>query len=297
MNSDLGSGTGRLVLAAAALHPNWKLCRGIELLTSIYEESLDKLESCRRNPLADTSIQQQQNDDEKGKLNTMELFSDDGPLPLAPIQIECASFDSPYSSFYDADILFCFSSCLNNNSRINLSRSIGRQCLPGTIVITTEYQLPEAGTVPAVPDDPDYPCGEYELELVGEAHLAPMTEKLPNINAIVIPRRRYRSFDADNSDAISSFSSFVTNSILLSLLLDTFVGPCAAVGGESTVYLHRVLKSVGTGQRRIEPKLPVSELAYRAIQYMEKTDSTKFLIQVSNQMAFSGFPESWRPKI
>jgi len=241
---DLGSGTGRLVLAAAALHPNWKLCRGIELLTSIYEESLDKLESCRRNPLADTSIQQQQNDDEKGKLNTMELFSDDGPLPLAPIQIECASFDSPYSSFYDADILFCFSSCLNNNSRINLSRSIRRQCLPGTIVITTEYQLPEAGTVPAVPDDPDYPCGEYELELV-----------------------------------------------------DTFVGPCAAVGGESTVYLHRVLKSVGTGQRRIEPKLPVSELAYRAIQYMEKTDSTKFLIQVSNQMAFSGFPESWRPKI
>jgi tRNA G46 methylase TrmB len=33
---DIGSGTGRLVIAAARCDPGWKLCRGVELLKSIH---------------------------------------------------------------------------------------------------------------------------------------------------------------------------------------------------------------------------------------------------------------------
>lgn len=245
---DLGSGTGRLVLAAAALHPNWKKVKGIELLESIYQEAQETIESCRRDEIA---IEEEEGSDEsESETSSSEdsgfvLTSNDGhELPLAPIELECGSFTDPYSSFGDADILFCFSSCLPQNIRIDLARSIGRQSRPGTIVITTEYQLPAGGVLDPLPDDPDYPSGEYEFEL-----------------------------------------------------LESFSGNCNAVGGTSTVYIQKVTKSLGTGTQRVQPELPLSEICYRAIQYMEENDSTVFLRQVSNQMAFLGFPDSWRPKI
>mmetsp|Transcript_9678 Transcript_9678/g.24126 ORF Transcript_9678/g.24126 Transcript_9678/m.24126 type:complete len:355 (+) Transcript_9678:186-1250(+) len=231
---DLGSGTGRLVLAAAALHPEWKLVKGIELLETIYQEALDTVESCRsKSPEKDDTA-----------VNNDSEFSLSSRLPLAPIELECGSFTDPYSSFYDADILFCFSSCLPDNIRIELARSIGRQSRPGTVVITTEYPLPAGGALDPLEDDPEYPSGNYEIEL-----------------------------------------------------MESFSGNCTAVGGTSTVYIHKVTKSLGTGQPRIRPKLPVSEICYRAIKHMEEHDSTMFLRQVSNQMAFLGFPDSWRPKI
>jgi len=254
---DLGSGTGRLVIATAALHPTWKLCRGIELLESIYEDAVEKLQSCRREATSDDNPEANDDAEEDDETNdqtstdedvpsgmNLSLPSDDGPLPLAPIQLECGSFLDPYSSFCDANVLFCFSSCLPKHLLIELARSIGRQALPGTIVITTEYQLPLGGVLDPLPDDPGYPSGEYEFELV-----------------------------------------------------DTFSGDCTAVGGVSTVFIHRVVKSVGTGERRIQPPIPVSELAFRAVQYMEDSDPKIFVRQVSNQMAFLGFPDSWRPKI
>lgn len=230
---DLGSGTGRLVLASAALHPNWKLCRGIELLESIHAEAVSKLESCRPE------------ETDKAALCSSLAPKDGGlSLPMAPVELENGSFADPYGSFFDANILFCFSSCLPVHARIELARSIGRQCLPGTIVITTEYKLPEGGVLDPLPDDPDYPSGTYKVEL-----------------------------------------------------LDTFDGTCGAVGGTSTAYIQRVVQSVGTGQRRVQPSLPLSEIAFRAVQYAEnENDPTVFLRGVSNQMAFLGFPESWRPK-
>eukprot|EP00536_Pseudo-nitzschia_multiseries_P004072 jgi/Psemu1/237266/estExt_Genewise1.C_660022 len=227
---DLGSGTGRLVIATAALHPKWKLCRGIELLESIYEEAVEKVQ--------DSSV----SNDTTGM--NLSLPTNDGSLTLAPIQLECGSFLDPYSSFCDANVLFCFSSCLPKHLLTELARSIGRQALPGTIVITTEYQLPLGGVLDPLPDDPEYPSGEYEFELV-----------------------------------------------------DTFSGDCTAVGGVSTVFIYRVVKSLGTGERRVQPSIPVSELAYRAVQHMEDTDPKIFVRQVSNQMAFLGFPDSWRPNI
>lgn len=43
---DIGSGTGRLVFAAAALHSHWKKCRGIELLPGLNKAAEDTLDQC-----------------------------------------------------------------------------------------------------------------------------------------------------------------------------------------------------------------------------------------------------------
>ena len=47
-----------------------------------------------------------------------------------------------------------------------LSKSFGRQCKPGTIIITTEFQLPLEGTIEPTEDDPQLRSGSYKLELV-----------------------------------------------------------------------------------------------------------------------------------
>lgn len=43
---DIGSGTGRLVLGAAALHP-FRLCKGLEILEGIHNTALEKLQKCK----------------------------------------------------------------------------------------------------------------------------------------------------------------------------------------------------------------------------------------------------------
>ena len=43
---DIGSGTGRLVIGASALHPGFSKCKGIEILKGIHNEALQKLEKC-----------------------------------------------------------------------------------------------------------------------------------------------------------------------------------------------------------------------------------------------------------
>eukprot|EP00535_Pseudo-nitzschia_heimii_P010003 CAMPEP_0197178942 /NCGR_PEP_ID=MMETSP1423-20130617/4054_1 /TAXON_ID=476441 /ORGANISM="Pseudo-nitzschia heimii, Strain UNC1101" /LENGTH=404 /DNA_ID=CAMNT_0042628767 /DNA_START=43 /DNA_END=1257 /DNA_ORIENTATION=+ len=254
---DLGSGTGRLVVAAAALYPGFRLCRGVELLESIYEEARAKVESCRRRPTDSEREEPKEDDDDDDDDPTavdggdpadhpeFALTSSYSELPLAPIALECGSFADPYGSFCDADIVFCFSTCLPDSARIELARSIGRQCRPGTVVVTTDYRLPSGGVLEELPDDPGYPTGGYAIEVV-----------------------------------------------------DSFSGSCAAVGGTSTVYVQRVVESVGTGIRRVRPELPLPEIAYRAILRAEdeKAERTAaFLRQVSNQMAFLGLPDSWRP--
>ena len=42
---DIGSGTGRLVVGAAALHPGFKLCRGLEILPGIHQTAVEIISS------------------------------------------------------------------------------------------------------------------------------------------------------------------------------------------------------------------------------------------------------------
>lgn len=332
---DLGSGTGRLVLTSAALYP-WKLCRGVELLEGIHQQAVQIYYSCAHGnarsgasansqvlvsygdtasgaPQDEYSRQFQQytqslqgstnkedeswmnelvttvgGDGAKSKMTQQEsglfvptkakadattdadtarieddeeeasaddedliynMFASSAPgesLPLAPIDLQEGSFTDPYQFFGDANIVFVFSSCLPPNIRADLALALGRQCQPGTIVLTTEYQLPLGGDIEKDPDDETLPHGSYKMEL-----------------------------------------------------LETLNGTNECTGGTSTVYVHKLVESLGDGEPRCKPKLPVSEIAFRVIKQLEAgelNDPQAFLRNVSNQMVFLGLPDSWRPK-
>jgi SAM-dependent methyltransferase len=152
---DIGSGTGRLALAAAGLHPSWQRCRGVELLPGLHKAAEENLESCQRSDQQGYALTA--TNDETGVEES---------LPLAPIEFTCGSFDDPYVYFGDADCVFVFSSCMTEDLMGSLSKSIGRQCKPGAIVITTEFMLPLEGRIDPFEADPRVPSGSYELQLV-----------------------------------------------------------------------------------------------------------------------------------
>lgn len=147
---DIGSGTGRLVFAAAALHP-WGLSRGIELLPGIHKLAVE-----RKKDLSTT---------ENG-MHSLATPQRNQPLNLAPIEFVCGSFEDPYIYFGDADIIFLFSTCLPKNCLERFAESVGRQCRPGTIVITIDYMLPLEGNVPAVESNDQIPSGVYRFSLL-----------------------------------------------------------------------------------------------------------------------------------
>lgn len=298
---DIGSGTGRLVMAAAALHPGWKLCRGIEILPAISNVAQSKREACRDivpgedhpndednvigasdeeeewveneygllvknaalepdndgdDDTDDDLLLQRQSEESDAPPNYSMPYSEDSNsngekqrLRLAPVEFVCGSFDDPYTYFGDVDCVFCFSSCMSTSILQSLSQAIGRQCRPGTIVITTDFPLLLEGTIPPFPDDPSLPHGSYELELL------------------------------DPQEGVDGY--------------------CWLTGGQSTAYIHRVKTSLwdDTGPR-VKPELPASEKAFRAIQAMEEgrdEAAVRFLSGVRNDMFFAGFPEHWLP--
>lgn len=112
---DVGSGTGRLVLAAHQLHA-WKECRGVEILPQVHREAEQKLQH------------------------------------LESVNLICGSFEEN-DNLKHADCIFAFSSCFTKETMQSLGDAVGKQCLPGTIVITTDYMLPLNG--------PD-----YQLQLI-----------------------------------------------------------------------------------------------------------------------------------
>ena len=92
---------------------------------------------------------------------------DDTVYPMAPIEFVCGSFTDPYIYFGDADIIFVFSSCMGSDIfQVGISHAIGRQCQPGTIVITTDYILPLHGYIPSNDSDTRIPYGNFKFRLI-----------------------------------------------------------------------------------------------------------------------------------
>lgn len=109
--TDLGSGTGRLVFGAALLYP-FRLCRGIEYLPSIHR-------------LAETK------------------HKDSGSSP----QLEFVEGSFEHVQFGDSNVIFSFSTAMEANTMRMMANAIAQQCQTGTIVITTEYALPETNRI------------------------------------------------------------------------------------------------------------------------------------------------------
>jgi hypothetical protein len=155
---DVGSGAGRLVLAAAALHPSgWKQCRGVELLPGLHKAASENLDKCR---LGDDSLALPVGHDDSDNSN-----ANPESLRLAPIDFECASFEDPGidSHWKDASCIFVTASCLPSELLQSLSQVVGRHCRPGTIVMSTDYPLPLQGESSA---DEDGGSSLQQLELV-----------------------------------------------------------------------------------------------------------------------------------
>jgi hypothetical protein len=281
---DIGSGTGRLVVAAAALHP-WKLCRGIELLDGIHQEATTIVQKCcaiektgqhqpppfpatttttassklftTSNAVLTVPSTSVDNDSDTATIATISTNDDRkrrrGTIPLSPMELKCGSFTDPYEFYGDSDLIFVFSSCMDPTILTQLAQSIGRQCQAGCIVLTTEYTLPLGGTGGGGGDDVYY------------------IEPLPDDPTY--PHGRY-SFE----------------------LLESITGPNVATGGESTVHIHRVIHGLGSGCPHPKPLLSVSDQAYRAVLYandIQTNNVDTFVRLIVNQMAFIGLPESW----
>jgi len=386
--TDIGSGTGRLVFAAAALHPGFKLCRGVEVLPAIQQVAAKNLDKCRKLSTSDDGgkelndyvnmeaiyrprawhIQTQtQTDDEwlqslsgliigdedvhsaeegnkkdesacsagddegewinpdgwiaaydsAGSIGDAENDEDvenededewenpdafirqfdtedttsshdvevdnnaedplpevsvdeyclkcpttndeDGSvqeevctLPLAPIEFNCGSFEDPYEYFGDSDVVFVFSSCMSRAMMQSLGGAIGRQCKPGSIVITTEFTLPLEGFIGPYPsatnpveEQHELPSGPYKLELLEEVD-----------------------------------------------------GWCWLTGGESTAYIHRVVESLwqdGVGKRERPNPSAVGEArsVVEAIRSGNLTDTDDFIRAVRNCIFFHGLSDEF----
>ncbi|KAL3761247.1 hypothetical protein ACHAWU_009973 [Discostella pseudostelligera] len=263
---DIGSGAGRLVLTAAALHPSWKLCRGIEILNGLHNMSVSIANSCR---IDDDATERQwlgMNDgedfqfalhipynNESGDADAIPSSTSSSDtcttkyLPLAPIEFACGSFTNPYEYLGDIDCAFVFSSCMKPDIVRDLSAAIGRQCKPGTIVITTEFPLFLQGSVDPVENDASMPHGPYEIQL-----------------------------------------------------LEKIDGWCWLLGGESTAYIHRVKTSLWEDYAgpRIMPQSSLEEEAFHLVQLIENgtlTDTSDFLRRVRNEMIFHDLPPEFIP--
>jgi hypothetical protein len=268
---DIGSGTGRLVVAAATLHPQlFQLCRGIELLPNIHNLATETLQQCRCDNNNEVSQKQQlqlqspsssssshTNNNHLPSSNEFRTHalrsrdSNDHPVsyPMAPIQFDCGSFDDPYNIYYgDADIIFIFSSCMGSDLVQNkLVQSLGRQCRIGTIIITTDYMLPLDGYIPPNENDTRMPYGHYRLKL-----------------------------------------------------LESIDGWCWLTGGASTAYIHQVELSLQQTGKIAPIELSMQERALEVVRALESgklSDYQTFVRNVRNNMIFNGFPECFIPKL
>lgn len=156
--ADIGSGAGRLILGAASLHPVWKLCKGIEVLPGLHKLGVEAIQKCYKN--------EEEKDAPNANSESMDSFtteresekyvlksSESADLALAPIQLSCASVLDPKEYIGDIDCAFVFSSAMSKELLTNISAAVGRQCKPGTVVITTDYMLELNGWVKACEDD------------------------------------------------------------------------------------------------------------------------------------------------
>jgi len=131
---DIGSGGGRLVLAAAALH-RWRLCRGVEILPGLHAMAEANVAKCQNSPGISMG------GDFAGALPG-------SGLPLCPTELTCGSIDDPATTFIgDVDCAFVASSCMSPEVMQMIATAVGTQCRAGTVITTTDYELPLEGSV------------------------------------------------------------------------------------------------------------------------------------------------------
>ena len=228
---DIGSGTGRLVIGAVALHPCWKVCHGLELLEGIHNVAVENLDRCFYDDGSGTRMLQINEHPERTNNHS------NNNLPLAPIQFRCGSFTDPTESLSDIDCAFVFSTCFSPNLMQELSHVIGTQLKVGSIVITTEYPLVLGGCFERVGQGHRGQASFMEeVEGQNQRQQTPPHQQqyLAGLSRSTIPTATSPTMKS-RDNALETYNVGIE-------LIDTIDGTCGLVGGTSTAYIHRVAK-------------------------------------------------------
>jgi hypothetical protein len=293
---DLGSGTGRLVVGAAALHPGWKVCRGIELLEGIHILANDIVRSC--------SPERELGD---GKAET-------------EIKLEA----SLISTVRDADWLDQLKHAFHpNDTDVTTNRSDADfSNEPGPDDGQTKNRVsflpnsdPSLEPLPLAPieltlgsfEDPYIYFGDADcifcfstampdetLEIISKA-IGQQCKKGTIVITTDYPLPLKGFVDPVEDDPAVPHGSYQLE------IIDQVEGWCWLVGGESTAYIHRVVESMWK-EDASKMKIPISleDQAYKVVKALESgelTDYKRFALNVHNDMVFNGLPESWLPKL
>ncbi len=114
---DLGAGSGRLVIAASSSKNHWRKCRGVEILRSLHNLSLDKLTYATTIP---------------------------GFLTAQQVEFENCDWGSADLDLSTADIVFSYTTALQSidGSVLQaLTEAISSKLKSGCVVVTTDYML------------------------------------------------------------------------------------------------------------------------------------------------------------
>lgn len=119
---DLGSGTGKAIIAMALFHPFLKLI-GIEFLDSLYRLSMYSKKAY------DSSIKEK-------------YIKFKGLFTLNNLnRIEFYNADFLKQKWYDASIIFINSTCFSDNLMIALANKANMECEEGVVIITITKRL------------------------------------------------------------------------------------------------------------------------------------------------------------
>lgn len=323
--TDIGSGTGRLVLAAAALHP-WKLCRGLEVLEGIHNVALETLEHCRRTiekfeivkSTTDEGTEYTYNESNVHHIDDDDDDDDTGWRPFGTMVGNDEWLNQLQQTFADKKAIE-----VDGIEHESSKDIVTREEETAEQELSDHYFLPVTGLSGVSEEELElapvqFICGSFEdpYEYIGDSDLvfvfsSCMSEDMMaslgkaigrqcKPGAIVITTDYMLPLEGD-IEPLEDDETMPSGPYKLDLI-ESVDGWCWLTGGQSTAHIHRVVKSLwedGVGARQ-RPVIPLELQAYRIIKAMEAgelTDSKRFLRQVRNNMVFHGFPQKWLPSL
>ncbi len=244
---DIGSGTGRLVLGAAALHPHLKISKGIEILPGIHEGAIKILEKCSTLSNDMSKETSPNNHGDKKDMNTMTFTNEQWKdlslgksLNVPPPQ---KTYDDRENDPLDVPVE-------EKEQKMAKSHKLPCPCEEGSTKITKSLPLSPI----------KFSCGSFEdpYEYVGDADVVfvfstcwtqDMMKSLaqcigrqckPGTIAITteFPMPLSGVVEAVEDDPEVPFGEYEME------LVEKLDGYCGVTGGVSTAYIHRVVESL-----------------------------------------------------
>jgi len=324
---DVGSGTGRLVIGAAALHPGLALSKGIEILPGIHESALESLEQCKESSKRETheksdSLPEKVDvlSSEKKLLSSFTSITADPMSMMTNEQWKRLSLGSPSVAMGTPthETINGDQTSITKTKHVQTEKDdVNVDEVSDTTTFYSLYCPDNDDAVSLLPLAPvEFSCGSYEdpYEYIGDADIVFVfstcwTEDMMSSLSECIGRQCKPGTIAITtefsmplkgeigetlSDPSLAFGKYELE------LVEEVDGFCWLTGGTSTAYIHRVVSSLweeGAGPRQ-KPRVEPKEVAWKIIQEYESnrlTDSSKFVRNAKNALAFYNFKNPQQP--